>query len=57
MVIEKGLSWFIVVCVVGNTIIFLHKETPHIHQEQYHYNFVNPDYSNVTSASTENFTV
>ena len=54
--LKIGLSWLIAGCVVGNTIIFLHKETLHIHPEQYHYNFVNPDYSGVISASTENFT-
>ena len=53
-VIEKGFSWFVACCVVGNTVILLHKEPPHIHPEQYHYNFVNTDYSGVSSASTEN---
>ena len=52
--INKTVSVVLAGCVIANTVIFSHKETPHIHPEPYCYMLVNPSYTIVNTSSTEN---
>lgn len=48
--VARGLIFF----TVGNTIVCIHEEMPHIHIEQRCNITVNPPFTIVNSASTEN---